>query len=96
MSVCPSCGHVSPLDTDDRPCSDAWHLHNGSQLEREIAAFIDAATRTNEALTEPDPALVDQLASLTGTPEGIGPRVNPDCPICTGGRGLPCSWHPLS
>lgn len=61
-------------------------------IERE---FADALKRTNEALAADPDQFDEQLASLVGVPEGIGPRVNPDCPICTGGRGLPCSWHPL-
>lgn len=37
--------------------------------------------------------LPDEIVSLTGVPEGVGPKVKPDCPLCTGGRGEPCAWH---
>lgn len=79
--------------------SDMHEPSDGEAIDSEVASFVDAQRRVDEALTSGE-AFADEaehkLASLTGTPEGVGPRVRPDCPICTGGRGLPCAWHALS
>lgn len=35
------------------------------------------------------------VTAITG--DGVRKRrIEPQCPICTGGHGLPCGWHPLS
>lgn len=52
----------------------------------------DFAVSTGTGALLPEAALVERV-SLTGVPEGVGPPISPQCPICTGGRGVPCAWH---
>lgn len=78
--VCPTChneGTVERLATPDE-------VDEGCEL----GIAYDPCPNDAHHFAAP----VERVTAIAG--DGVRTRpVSPGCPICTGGRGVPCSWH---